>query len=143
MGDVNNEKDMELFNSEISQSIFQNDREIRRKTWDRRPDRTLGRERPISEQIEIENSSNESENNSGSFNLSKNKKQYSLTNDTKITGDDIAVRDMLKQEKTTIEDGIVNTSKIPTVEEVITQTEDQKQHGMKEKSKKYLSRSKL
>lgn len=69
--------------------------------------------------------------------------RFSLTNDTKITGDDIAVKDLQKQEKATIEDVIGNTSiEVPTVEDVITQTEEQKQQGMKDKAKKYLSRSK-
>lgn len=79
----------------------------------------------------------------------------SLTNDTQITGDDIAVKDMLKQEKPTIEDEIRKTSiELPVntiseatkepqaVEDVITQTDEQKQQGMKDKAQKYLSRSK-
>ena len=85
----------------------------------------------------------------------KDNTEYSLTNDTYITGDDIAVKDMLKQEKPTIEDEIRKTSiELPvntisgatkepqTVEDVITQTDEQKQQGMKDKAQKYLSRSK-
>lgn len=67
--------------------------------------------------------------------------RHSLTKDTPITGDDIAIRDMLKQERPTIEDEIGKTE-APTVEEVITQTPEEKEQGMKEKAKKYLSRSK-
>ena len=70
-----------------------------------------------------------------------NNTEYSLTNDTPITGDDIAVRDMLKQERPTIEDEIGKTE-APTVEETITQTPEEKEQGMKEKARKYLSRSK-
>lgn len=70
------------------------------------------------------------------------KQKYSLTNDTQITGDDISAKDMLKQEKNTIEDEVGNTkidvngteatTKVPTVEEVITQTEEQKQQEIKD-----------
>ena len=67
--------------------------------------------------------------------------RHSLTKDTPITGDDIAIRDMLKKERPTIEDEIGKTE-APTVEEVITQTPEEKEQGMKEKAKKYLSRSK-
>lgn len=67
----------------------------------------------------------------------------SLTNDIGLTGDDVSVKDLQKQEKATIEDAIGNTSiEVPTIEDVITQTEEQKQQGMKDKAKKYLSRSK-
>ena len=71
----------------------------------------------------------------------------SLTKDTPITGDDIAARDLLKQERPTIEDEIGKTTEeikteAPTVEEVITQTPEEKQQGMKEKAKKYITRSK-
>ena len=67
--------------------------------------------------------------------------KFSLGNYSPITGDDIAVRDMLKQERPTIEDEVGKTE-APTVEEVITQTPEEKEQGMKEKAKKYLSRSK-
>lgn len=74
-----------------------------------------------------------------------------LTNDTKITGDDIAVKDLLKEERPNIEDEVgnnvlsdsnINTETNTTVEDIVTQTEEQKQQGMKDKAKKYLSRSK-
>lgn len=68
----------------------------------------------------------------------------SLTNDVPITGDDIAVRDMLKQERATIEEEVGKTpgAETLTVEDVINQTPEEKEQGMKEKAKKYLSRSK-
>lgn len=77
--------------------------------------------------------------------------KYSLTNDTKITGDDVAVKDLLKEEKPNIENEVGNnvlsdsnmdTKTNSTIEDIITQTEEQKQQGMKDKAKKYLSRSK-
>lgn len=88
----------------------------------------------------------ESENNSGSFYNDKNK-EYSLTNDTPISGDDIAVKDMLKQNKVTLEDEVGNTkqsnqSKTITVEDMLNQTPEEKQQRMKDKAEKYLSRSK-
>ena len=92
------------------------------------------------------------DNTNPSFN---NDMRLSMTKDNYITGDDIAVKDMLKQEKPTIKDKVgkesielpVNTisgaTKEPqTVEDVITQTDEQKQQGMKDKAQKYLSRSK-
>lgn len=88
----------------------------------------------------------ESENNSGSFYNGKNK-EYSLTNDTPISGDDIAVRDMLKQSKTTLDGEVGNTkqynqSSTITVEDMLNQTPEEKQKRMKDKAEKYLSRSK-
>lgn len=88
----------------------------------------------------------ESENNSGSFYNDKNK-EYSLKNNTTITGDDIAVKDMLKQSKTTLDGEVENTkqsnqSSIITVEDMLNQTPEEKQQRMKDKAEKYLSRSK-
>ena len=88
----------------------------------------------------------ESENNSGSFYNDKNK-EYSLTNDTPISGDDIAVKDMLKQNKVTLEDEVGNTKQSNqnttiTVEDMLNQTPEEKQQRMKDKAEKYLSRSK-
>ena len=88
----------------------------------------------------------ESENNSGSFYDDKNK-EYSLKNNTTITGDDIAVKDMLKQSKTTLDGEVENTkqsnqSSIITVEDMLNQTPEEKQQRMKDKAEKYLSRSK-
>lgn len=88
----------------------------------------------------------ESENNSGSFYNGKDK-EYSLTNDTPISGDDIAVRDMLKQSKTTLDGEVGNTkqynqSSTITVEDMLNQTPEEKQKRMKDKAEKYLSRSK-
>lgn len=77
--------------------------------------------------------------------------KYSLTDDTEISGDDIAVKDLLKQERINIEDEVgnnvlsdsnIDTETNSTVEDILTQTEEQKQQGMKDKAKKYLSRSK-
>jgi hypothetical protein len=88
----------------------------------------------------------ESESNSGSFYNDKNKK-YSLKNNTTITGDDIAVKDMLKQSKTTLDGEVGNTkqynqSSTITVEDMLNQTPEEKQQRMKDKAEKYLSRSK-
>lgn len=88
----------------------------------------------------------ESENDSGSFYNGKNK-EYSLTNDTPISGDDIAVKDMLKQNKVTLEDEVGNTKQSNqnstiTVEDMLNQTPEEKQQRMKDKAEKYLSRSK-
>ena len=88
----------------------------------------------------------ESENNSGSFYNDKNK-EYSLKNNTTITGDDIAVKDMLKQSKTTLDGEVGNTkqynqSSTITVEDMLNQTPEEKQQRMKDKAEKYLSRSK-
>lgn len=88
----------------------------------------------------------ESESNSGSFYNDKNKK-YSLKNNTTITGDDIAVKDMLKQSKTTLDGEAGNTkqynqSSTITVEDMLNQTPEEKQQRMKDKAEKYLSRSK-
>lgn len=67
----------------------------------------------------------------------------SLTSDIGITGDDVSVKELQKREKATIEDSIGNNLiETPTIEEVITQSEEQKQQGMKDKAKRYLSRSK-
>lgn len=123
------------FNKEVSQSILQNGGEIHSQTWNRRPDRTLGRRRDglldredlNYEYIEENNSKNkkqnvglvdgrkrgryvneESENNSGSFNLDKNIKSK-LTNSTEITGRGIAVKDMLVQQRPTLENEVGNT----------------------------------
>ena len=70
--------------------------------------------------------------------------KFSLTNDTGITGDDIAVRDMLKEEGATIDEEVGKTpgAETLTVEDVLNQTPEEKEQGMKEKAKKYLSRSK-
>lgn len=59
----------------------------------------------------IKYSIQESENNSGSFNLPKPEdtdinQKYSMTNDTEITGDDIATKDLLKQEKNTLNEEV-------------------------------------
>ena len=88
----------------------------------------------------------ESESNSGSFYNDKNK-EYSLKNNTAITGDDIAVKDMLKQSKTTLDGEVGNTkqynqSSTITVEDMLNQTPEEKQQRMKDKAEKYLSRSK-
>lgn len=70
--------------------------------------------------------------------------KFSLGNHTTITGDDIAVRDLLKQERATIDEEVGKTpgAETLTVEDVLNQTPEERQQGMKEKAKKYLSRSK-
>lgn len=72
--------------------------------------------------------------------------RYSLTDST-ISGDDIAVKDMLKQNKVTLEDEVGNTKQSNqnttiTVEDMLNQTPEEKQQRMKDKAEKYLSRSK-
>lgn len=72
--------------------------------------------------------------------------KYSLTDST-ISGDDIAVKDMLKQNKVTLEDEVGNTKQSNqnttiTVEDMLNQTPEEKQQRMKDKAEKYLSRSK-
>ena len=76
--------------------------------------------------------------------LVHNDTSLSLTNDTGITGDDIAVRDLLKEERVTIDEEVGKTpgAETLTVEDVLNQTPEEKEQGMKEKAKKYLSRSK-
>ena len=137
-GDDNYEidtQDMEHVNEEISEDILQKNREVREEIWNRR-----SRRRYLNE------NSNES-----SFSLQNDNIKLQLTNDTKITGDDIAVKDLLKEERPNIEEEVgnnvlsdsnINTETNTTVEDIVTQTEEQKQQGMKDKAKKYLSRSK-
>lgn len=67
--------------------------------------------------------------------------RYSVT-ENKITGDDIAVKDLLKQNKTTIDDMIGPLETKNTIEDILMQTPEEKQQGMKEKAKKYINRSK-
>lgn len=125
---------------------------------------------PLKKEINtnIKYSMQESENNSGSFSLDKNtNEKYSMTKSTQITGDDIAVKDMLKQERPTIEDEIgeleqsnksdtINTEDVQnpegfqeqsenTLNEEVEQrdvSENKAKTNLKTKARNYINRSK-
>lgn len=68
--------------------------------------------------------------------------KYSLTNDTGITGDDIAVKDMLVQERPTIENEVGNT-KETVLDESITTNEEENVNNQKSSFKELQDKYKL
>lgn len=100
------------------------------------------RNRPlVVERGRIKYSMKESENNSGSFYLDKNIKGK-LTNSTEITGNGIPVRDMLVQQRPTIENEVGNTKKT-TSEENVAKNEQENVNNQKSSYKELQDKYKL